>query len=76
MQIRFSRLPLLLLAVLLVWGLAATLGSRPAQAQFSVNSTDRATDADIGDGDCDTGNTVDGNPECTLAAAIQEASSV
>lgn len=75
MQIRFSRLPLLLLAVLLVWGLAATLGSRPAQAQFSVNSTGRATDADIGDGDCDTGNTVDGNPECTLAAAIQEANS-
>ena len=69
-----SSLPALLggLALALTLGVA---GPSPAQAQntFTVNSTADAPDTNTGDGTCDTGNTVNGNPECTLRAAIQEA---
>ena len=40
----------------------------------TVNSTGDASDATPGDGDCDTGGTnSEGDPECTLRAAIEEA---
>ncbi|MGI9609498.1 MAG: choice-of-anchor Q domain-containing protein, partial [Acidimicrobiia bacterium] len=40
---------------------------------YVVNSTADVVDLAIGDGICDTGNTVGPDPECTLRAAIQEA---
>ena len=43
----------------------------------TVNSTGDATDATPGDGVCDTGGTnADGDPECTLRAAITEANAL
>ena len=42
-------------------------------AGFAVNSTGDSTDASAGDGYCDTGGlNTDGDPECTLRAAIEE----
>ena len=40
---------------------------------LEVNSTGDASDSSAGDGACDTGSVVDGSPECTLRAAIEEA---
>jgi hypothetical protein len=37
-----------------------------------INSAGDGGDASPGDGSCDTGGTVDGEPECTLRAAIEE----
>ena len=46
----------------------------PSPDLVIVNSTGDATDASTGDGQCDTGGTnADGDPECTLRAAITEA---
>ena len=49
----------------------------PGAEDLVVNSVGEAGDADVGDGRCDTGSTIDrdGNeePECTLIAAIDEA---
>jgi len=42
-------------------------------ATYTVNSTGDASDEDTGDGLCDTGGLVGGDPECTLRAAIQQA---
>ncbi len=39
----------------------------------TVNSTGNSPDTSPGDGVCNTGGTIGGNPECTLRAAIQEA---
>lgn len=39
---------------------------------FVVNSESDIVDNNTADGICDTGNVIDGNPECTLRAAIQE----
>ena len=40
---------------------------------YRVNSVGDAGDINPGDGICDTGNIVNGQPECTLRAAIEEA---
>ncbi len=45
----------------------------PGQDTATVNSTGDASDATPGDGDCNTGGDVSGEPECTLRAAIEEA---
>ncbi len=46
-------------------------------ADLAVNSTDDDDDATAGDEICDTGQTnAEGNPECTLRAAIQEANAL
>ena len=45
----------------------------PASANFVVNSTGNDSDSNPGDGECATGNLVDGVSECTLRAAIAEA---
>ncbi|MEL6982085.1 MAG: CSLREA domain-containing protein, partial [Actinomycetota bacterium] len=48
--------------------------SASASIIVTVNSTDDVTDNDPGDGVCQTGSTnADGDPECTLRAAIAEA---
>ncbi|MCP4357732.1 MAG: DUF11 domain-containing protein, partial [Chloroflexi bacterium] len=39
---------------------------------FTVNSTGDGSDNNPGDGSCDTGDTVNSEPECTLRAAIEE----
>ncbi len=44
-----------------------------APVTFTVNSEADIVDANPGDGDCDTGNRVGDEPECTLRAAVQEA---
>jgi len=46
----------------------------PQRPELVVNSSGRRTDEDPGDGSCDTGETIkNGDPECTLRAAIEEA---
>ena len=40
---------------------------------FTVNSAYNDADNNVGDGSCNTGFTVNGGPECTLRAALQEA---
>ena len=49
------------------------LSMQAIAATFVVNSTGDASDADVALAACDTGNTVGGNPECTLRAAIEQA---
>lgn len=43
---------------------------------LAVNSTADRVDADANDGVCDTGEMVDGEPECTLRAAVQTANAL
>ncbi|HNT25312.1 MAG TPA: Calx-beta domain-containing protein [Anaerolineales bacterium] len=45
----------------------------PVDGAMEVNSTADEVDSDLDDSTCDTGNTVGGEPECTLRAAIQQA---
>ncbi len=45
----------------------------PVDGAMEVNSTADVDDLDLLDSTCDTGNTVGGDPECTLRAAIQQA---
>ena len=67
----------LLLAFGLVAGHLLFLAPGPASAAgLIVNSTGDGSDASLGDGACDTGNTVGPDPECTLRAAIQEANAL
>ncbi len=47
-----------------------------AETGLVVNSTGNSADANPGDGSCDTGGSVDGEPECTLRAAIEEANAL
>ena len=53
--------------------LTVTLSDVNEAGGFTVNSQSDIVDQTIGDGSCDTGNTVGPDPECTLRAAIQEA---
>ena len=46
-----------------------------AQTTFTVNSDGDSSNQTAGDGNCDTGGSVNGDPECTLRAAIEEANS-
>lgn len=48
------------------------IGGAASAATFYVNSTRDLPDSGI-DGTCNTGSNVDGSPECTLRAALQEA---
>ena len=57
-------------SLLLVVGVAPDAS---AVALFIINSNGDASDASLGDGVCDTGGLVGGQPECTLRAAIEEA---
>ena len=45
-------------------------------ATLTVNSTGDASDSSTGDGLCDTGALVGGQPECTLRGAIEEANAL
>ena len=63
---------LFLVFVLLASGLIAVTGDVNAVV-FVVNSTGDNADLAPADGQCDTGAMIDGAPECTLRAAIQEA---
>lgn len=47
------------------------IGAYEFLASLAVNSTADRVDADANDGACDTGEMVDGEPECTLRAAVQ-----
>lgn len=74
------------LTILSLPALAAGAGPAPAAlatnlvagapSTLTVNSLGTAPDASPGDGICATGATVDGAPECTLRAALQEANAV
>ena len=52
------------------------VGTASAAATFVVNSTADRVDISPGNGSCDTGNLVNGSPECTLRAAVQEANAL
>jgi CSLREA domain-containing protein len=74
---RAAALSLVALVSLALSAVASLASSGPASAAdntFLVNSTGDAPAAgSTSDGVCDTGGTVDGQPECTLRAAIEEA---
>ncbi|MGH1488959.1 MAG: beta strand repeat-containing protein, partial [Acidimicrobiales bacterium] len=56
------------------WAAGNDASSVPVSPTVTVNSTGDAVDANIGDDLCDTGGTnADGDPECTLRAAMAEA---
>ena len=70
-----SRLGRAALACVLAVGIWGT-GSSPVHAKdFTVNSGSDRPDQTL-NGTCDTGQTVNGQPECTIRAAIQEANNV
>ncbi|MEM7271833.1 MAG: hypothetical protein AAF547_02030, partial [Actinomycetota bacterium] len=56
------------------WAAGNDVAAGVASPTLTVNSTGDSVDTNIGDDLCDTGTTnADGDPECTLRAAIQEA---
>lgn len=52
------------------------MGAYEFLPSLTVNSAADRADADTGDGVCDTGEMVDGEPECTLRAAVQTANAL
>jgi hypothetical protein len=52
---------------------SVAVGGETSQTIFVVNSTGAGCDQNLIDGICDSGNLVNGEPECTLCAAIEEA---
>jgi CSLREA domain-containing protein len=52
--------------------LALTVARNGYGETFTVNSRADRVDKNPGDGKCDTGNTIGGQPECTLRAAIEQ----
>lgn len=53
-----------------------SVGGEVTQRIFTVNSTGDSPDQNPLDGVCNTGNLVNGDPECTLCAAIQQANAI
>ncbi|HSH05142.1 MAG TPA: choice-of-anchor Q domain-containing protein [Anaerolineae bacterium] len=62
--------PILLTAL---WLFTPSATATPSLNAFTINSSLDAHDLNPGDNLCDTGNTIAGQPECTLRAAIEEA---
>lgn len=52
------------------------VGGGTSQRAFVVNSTGDSPDQNTLDGECNTGNLVNGEPECTLCAAIEQANTL